>query len=221
MLQASRDPVGITSLRLRLQGPDRLPKVRLVNDLDPLEQHQHWRERVDALWRTLVRYDAYIASTIARAAATTALNAAVSAALLLNAGKIVAVATSWPGRTPMICLLGGGGLTSLASMAFSFAALFPHLRVGSGTGKDGPGSMIFFGDVARRAPTAFPGESANRSLAEMHADLARQVYEVAVGLRRKYLHLGVATALVVVGLLPIAGLVGALLMVAVLNGDRQ
>jgi hypothetical protein len=162
-------------------------------------------DRREALWKTLLRYDFYIGTTITRAAAVATINALLVGVLAAKAGEIVRdVLPNGLWRVAAGLLLFGCGGLALAGAALSFWAVVPYLGSGSAVGR----SLLFFGDVAGRDRAEHAVEVADRTNASLTSDLEAQVHEVATAVAEKFALLRRATQ----------STVGALLLAFVILG---
>ncbi len=158
-------------------------------------------DRRDLLWRTLARYDIYVGTTIARAAAVAAVNALIVGVLSVKAPEALASITNNGPRMVLSTAMCASALAALGALTASFVAIVPY------TGGSHNASLIYFGDVGRADVAEFLAAVQTSDSESIERDLARQVHAMAVGLRRKFGALRLATystilALVLASIVP-------------------
>lgn len=138
--------------------------------------------RIDFLLKIINRYDAYITSTNAKASLIIAWNGVVIGAILLKYQEIisqfscVSKVSTFAGLLLAIC-----GIMALVSNGLIFGVVFPFLT----SSRDGRGSLIYFGSVAKTDPQEYASAIQAASSVDLIEDLAHQASTLAVGLEMK------------------------------------
>lgn len=138
--------------------------------------------RIDFILKIINRYDTYITSTNAKASLIIAWNGVVIGAILLKYQEVINQFSSTPGMHALAAsLLVICGITALVSNGLVFGVVFPFLTAS----RDGRGSLIYFGSVAKTDPQTYANEVRAASSAELIEDLAHQASTLATGLDKK------------------------------------
>lgn len=138
--------------------------------------------RIDFLLKIINRYDTYITSTNAKASLIIAWNGVVIGAILLKYQEIISQ-FSCVSKVPTLAglLLVICGILALVSNGLIFGVVFPFLTAS----RDGRGSLIYFGSVAKTDPQEYVNAIQAASSGDLIKDLAHQASTLAVGLEMK------------------------------------
>lgn len=138
--------------------------------------------RIEFLIKIIGRYDTYITSTNAKASLIIAWNGVVIGAILLKYQEIISQFSclSWLSTLASI-LLVLCGILALLSNGLIFNVIFPFLTAS----RDGRGSLIFFGSVAKTEAQEYANSIQAASSNDLIEDLAQQTSTLAIGLDKK------------------------------------
>lgn len=132
--------------------------------------------KISALWDTLKRYDAYIATVNFKSGLITSLNLAVFGAVLLKSGELISQHNNIKITLSLVLFLVS--ILSLLSVVWVVKSISPKLSSKS-TNPIQP-SVFFFGSVAKYETTeSYSNAYSNIDIDNFEKDLINQVYEVA------------------------------------------
>lgn len=138
--------------------------------------------RIDFFLKIINRYDTYITSTNAKASLIIAWNGVVIGAILLKYQEIISqFSCASKGSTLAGILMVICGILALVSNGLIFGVVFPFLTAS----RDGRGSLIYFGSVAKIDPQEYASTIRAASSDDLIEDLAHQSATLAVGLEKK------------------------------------
>jgi hypothetical protein len=138
------------------------------------------------------RYDAYYSSVNTKGAFMLAFNTFLAGAMVTSYKDIAPQLEPGAGKTWFIILLLLLITLSLISITLIVKAIYPYLRSGNST-QDKYHSLIFFKSVAEYSSIEkFQKEYSEQTEENITADMEKQVYELAKGLKSKYNLLSIA-----------------------------
>jgi hypothetical protein len=139
--------------------------------------------KLDFLWKVIARYDQYIQSTNAKAAALLAYSAIVVGGILLKSSDILTMFQNHPVASRLVAFcLAIAAIASVIVLWVTFFVILPFLK-----SPPKGNSAIFFGDVANHETGKFYAEQiSNLNEEAAVSDLAVQTHVIAGATIKKF-----------------------------------
>lgn len=149
------------------------------------QQFINQKERIEVIFKKILRYDFYINSTNAKASIIIAWNGIVIGTILLKYNSIISLyrIPEWAYFISNV-LLSFIALTSTISIILIFQVINPFLILTHKKDKDSK-SLLFFGSVAKMSFDEYFQKESTTSYKEILSDLTEQSYILAKGLNNK------------------------------------
>jgi hypothetical protein len=163
----------------------------------------------DHLKLIIQRYDTYIAGSNTKAAFLLAFNTFVCGGILTGYKALTElVAPTYRSHVNVVLLLIL--ISGLTCLVFVLRAMYPYMNSGNSS-KDNYHSLIFFKSVSEfKSDEEYAAKLKVQSEEETWNDLAKQIYALGVGLKKKYKFLECATTMIYIQLTLILCLVGVI-----------
>ena len=174
-----------------VDGQNRPINIITTKDLLSLFVRESTKERIEVIFKKILRYDFYINSTNTKASIIIAWNGTIFGTTLIKYNSIVSLyrIPEWAYLISNILLLIIA-LSSLTSIAFIFQVINPFL---SSNHKHKPdnnsNSLLFFGSIAKMRFDDYIKRESSISYEELLSDLKEQSYILATGLNIKMLNM--------------------------------
>jgi len=164
------------------------------------------KERVDFLFKKILRYDFYINSTNAKASIIIAWNSIVIGTILLKYNPIIGLylTPEWAYYVAHVLLIIMA-TSSIVSIGFMFQVINPFLLAGSNDTCSK--SLMFFGDISKMSLDEYSKKEIGLTYEEIHSDIIRQAYVLATGLNNKMKNMQRSITAIYIGLLPFSLLI--------------
>lgn len=142
------------------------------------------KEKIELIFKKILRYDFYVNSTNAKASLIIAWNGVVIGTILLKYNEIISlyenVRFAYYLSTLILLFIG---FASVISIAFVFQVVNPFLTA-SHNKKDGK-SLFFFGSVAKLSFSEYKQKELESTYSDTLSDLIEQSYVISDGLNKK------------------------------------
>lgn len=155
------------------------------------QQSINSKERIEVIFKKILRYDFYINSTNIKASIIIAWNGTIFGTTLIKYNSIVSLyrIPEWAYLISNILLLIIA-LSSLTSIAFIFQVINPFLSSNHKHKTDNNStSLLFFGSIAKMRFDDYIKRESSISYEELLSDLKEQSYILATGLNIKMLNM--------------------------------
>ncbi len=167
---------------------------------DSMQENMNAKDKVEFLFKKILRYDFYISSTNAKASIVIAWNGIVIGTILLKYDSILCLYLSkgWSYSIANVLLIIIA-VASIISIALMMKVVNPFLLTGSINGNSK--SLIFFGDVSKMSINEYLDKEINSSYDEIQSDAMRQAYILATSLNEKMMNMQQSIRAIYFGLL--------------------